>query len=206
MLDVWFERKPRLTGPAFLVRYADDAVFGLASEEDARRVLEGLPKRFGKYGLRLHPEKTRRIDFRRPPKGQRRSEAGSFDFLGFTHHWARSRKGNWVIKQKTATDRFSRGVKRIDEWCRDHRHWKVSEQRRELSLKLRGHYEYYGITGNSRMLSGFLTAVIRRWHYWLNRRSQRGKWSWERFRRMLAFRPLPPAISVHSTYRLVANP
>lgn len=207
VLDVWFERdvKPRLKGKALLVRYADDAVLGFASEEDARRVMEVLPKRFGKYGLSLHPEKTRLIDYRRPPRGKERSEAGSFDFLGFTHYWARSRKGNWVIKQKTAKDRFSRAVKRISDWCRDHRHQKVGEQQRELGLKLRGHYGYYGLTGNTRMLEQFRHEVIRRWHYWLNRRSQR-KWSWERFRRMLAFRPLPSAIPVHSTYRLAANP
>lgn len=208
VLDAWFERdvKPRLKGKAFLVRYADDAVFGFANEEDARRVLGVLPKRFGKYGLNLHSEKTRLIDFRRPLWGQERSGVETFDFLGFTHYWARSRKGNWVIKQKTAKDRFSRAVRRIGEWCRDHRHLKVGEQQRELALKLRGHYGYYGITGNSQMLSRFLTAVVRRWHYWLNRRSQRGKWNWERFRRMLAFRPLPPATAVHSTYRLAANP
>jgi len=208
VLDAWFERdvKPRLKGKAFLVRYADDAVFGFACEEDARRVLDVLPKRFGKYGLSLHPEKTRLIDYRRPPRGQGRSGVGSFDFLGFTHHWARSRKGNWVIKQKTAKDRLSRAAQRIGEWCREHRHEKVADQHAALAVKLRGHYGYYGITGNSQMLSRFLTQVIRRWYYWLNRRSQRGKWNWERFRRMLAFRPLPPAIPVHSTYRLVANP
>ncbi len=208
VLDAWFERdvKPRLKGRAFLVRYADDAAIGFANEEDARRVLEVLPKRFGKYGLSLHPEKTRRIDFRRPPWGQERSMVGSFDFLGFTHHWARSRKGNWVIKRKTAKDRFSRAVERMGEWCRDHRHGKVRDQQRELAVKLRGHYGYYGITGNTRMLDRFLREVTRRWHYWLNRRSQRGKWTWERFRRMLAWCPLPPAIPVHSTYRLAANP
>jgi len=111
-----------------------------------------------------------------------------------------------VIKQKTAKDRFSRAVQRIDEWCRAHRHWKVGDQQRELSLKLRGHYGYYGITGNSQRLAEFLAEVIRRWRYWLNRRSQRGKWSWERFWRMLAFRPLPPPVPIHSTYRLAANP
>lgn len=208
VLDAWFERdvKPRLTGKACLVRYADDAVLGFAHEADARRVLAVLPKRFGRYGLCLHPVKTRLIDFRRPPPGQEKSSAGNFDFLGFTHYWARSRRGYWVIKQKTARDRFSRAVKRIGEWCRDHRHWKVRDQQRELTLKLRGHYEYYGITGNSAMLSRFLRAATRRWHYWLNRRSQRGKWSWARFRRMLAFRPLPPAICAHSTYRVAANP
>src|SRR5207244_1943565 len=123
-LDAWFELDvtPRLKGKAFLVRYADDAVFGFACEEDARRVLEVLPKRFGKHGLHLHSEKTRLVDFRKPTVGQGRPEPGAFDFLGFTHYWARSRKGNWVIKQKTAKDRFSRAVKRIDEWCREHRH------------------------------------------------------------------------------------
>jgi hypothetical protein len=207
VLDAWFERevKPRLKGQAFLVRYADDAVIGFASEEDARRVLDVLPKRFGKYGLRLHPTKTRLIDMRRPPRGQKRSEAGSFDFLGLTHHWARSRKGNWVIKQKTAKNRFSRAAERIGEWCRDHRHLKVREQQRELALKLRGHYGYYGITGNTRMIEQFRREVTRRWHYWLNRRSQR-QWSWERFWRMLAACPLPRALPVHSTLRLAANP
>lgn len=208
VLDVWFERevRPRLTGRAFLVRYADDAVLGFAREEDARRVLAVLPKRFGKYGLRLHPTKTRLLDFRQSFRGQRKEAAGSFDFLGFTHYWARSRKGNWVVKQKTAKDRFSRAVKRIGEWCRDHRHWKVRDQQRELAPKLRGHYAYYGITGNSQRLTQFRTAVTRRWKYWLNRRSQRGRWTWERFRQMLAMWPLPPPISVHSSYRLAAKP
>ena len=208
VLDGWFEQevKPRLRGRAFLVRYADDAVLGFACEEDARRVLAVLPKRFEKYGLRLHPEKTRLLDFRRPSKGQKKSAGGSFDFLGFNHYWARSRKGNWVVKQTTAKDRFSRAVRQVGEWCRDHRHWKVRDQQRELAQKIRGHYAYYGITGNSRRLMHFLTVVTRRWRYWLNRRSQRGKWNWERFGRMLAMRPLPPPIVVHSIYRLAANP
>ena len=208
VLDVWFERdvKPRLEGRAVLLRYADDAVLGFECEEDARRVLAVLPKRFEKYGLRLHPEKTRLLDFRRPPRGQKKSAGGSFDFLGFTHYWARSRKGNWVVKQQTAKDRFSRAVKRIGEWCRDHRHWKVRDQQRELTLKLRGHYEYYGITGNSERLTQFRMAVVRRWHYWLNRRSQHGNWNWARFGRTLAKWPLPPATAVHSSYRLAANP
>jgi group II intron reverse transcriptase/maturase len=210
VMDAWFEQevRPRLKGWACLVRYADDLALGFAYEEDARRVLDVLPKRFGKYGLTLHPEKTRMLDFRKPgptdPSG--RPGPGTFEFLGFTHYWAKSRKGNWVIKQKTAKDRFSRAVERIGEWCRDHRHEKVRDQHAALAAKLRGHYGYYGITGNSQMLSRFRTEVARRWRYWLDRRSQRGKWSWERFGRMLAFRPLPRAIPVHSTYRLVVNP
>jgi hypothetical protein len=198
-LDVWFERdiKPRLKGRAVLIRYADDAVLGFSEEEDARRVLAVLPKRFGKYGLRLHPDKTRLIDFRR-----RRT----FDLLGFTHYWVKSRWGYWVIKQKTATDRLSRAITRIGRWCREHRHAPVREQQQELAQKLRGHYGYYGITGNSHSLSRFLSEVKRRWRYRLNPRSDRRRWTWERFAEFLRACPLPPPIPVHSTLRYAANP
>jgi RNA-directed DNA polymerase len=212
VLDVWFEQdiKPRLKGRAMLLRYADDAVLGFSQEEDARRVLAVLPKRFGKYGLSLHPEKTRLIDFRRPrgggPKGPSEPRRRTFDLLGFTHYWGRSRRGYWVIKQKTATDRLSRAINRVGRWLREHRHESVNEQHRALSVKLRGHYGYYGITGNSQMLTRFWQGVTGRWRYWLNRRSQRGSWTWERFARMLRARPLPPASPVHSTWRYAANP
>jgi group II intron reverse transcriptase/maturase len=213
VLDVWFEQdiKPRLNGQAVLIRYADDAVLGFSREEDARRVLAVLPKRFGKYGLGLHPEKTRLIDFRSPrasgPKGpSERPRRRTFDLLGFTHYWAKSRRGYWVIKQKTATDRLSRAISRIGRWCREHRHAPVREQHRELSEKLRGHYGYYGLTGNSKGLSQFLHEVKRRWNYWLNRRSDRGGWTWERFTRYLRARPLPSPIAVHSTLRHAAKP
>jgi RNA-directed DNA polymerase len=213
VLDVWFEQdiKPRLKGRAVLVRYADDAVLGFSHEEDARRVLAVLPKRFGRYGLTLHPEKTRLVDFRKP-RGTGPSDSSasprrrSFDLLGFTHYWAKSRRGHWVIKRKTATDRLSRAITRIGRWCREHRHASVSEQHRALALKLRGHYGYYGITGNAQMLDHFLQAVRRRWHYWLNRRSQQRKWTWDRFARFMRARPLPPAIPVHSILRHAANP
>jgi RNA-directed DNA polymerase len=213
VLDVWFEQdiKPRLKGRAVLIRYADDAVLGFSHEEDARRVLAVLPKRFGKYGLSLHPEKTRLVDFRKPRRIELSDSSGSsrrqsFDLLGFTHYWARSRRGFWVIKRKTAKDRLSRAITRIGQWCRDFRHLPLGEQHRQLSLKLRGHYEYYGITGNAWMLARFLRAAQWRWHYWLNRRSQRRDWTWERFMRFMRARPLPPAIPVHSTWRYAANP
>jgi group II intron reverse transcriptase/maturase len=213
VLDVWFEQdiKPRLKGRAVLIRYADDAVLGFSHEEDARRVLAVLPKRFSRYGLTLHPEKTRLVDFRKPRRtGLNDSTASprrqSFDLLGFTHHWARSRRGFWVIKRKTATDRLSRAITHIGQWCREHRHASVAEQHRALTLKLRGHYGYYGITGNSRMLDHFYQAVQRRWHYWLNRRSQQRPWTWERFVRFLRAHPLPAATPVHSAWRYAANP
>ena len=111
-----------------------------------------------------------------------------------------------MIEQKTATDRLSRAITRIGRWCREHRHAPVGEQHEALTKKLRGHYEYYGITGNSEMLTGFLHAVERRWHYWLNRRSQQRPWTWDRLARMLRARPLPPALAVHSTWHHAANP
>jgi len=213
VLDTWFEQdiKPRLKRRAVLIRYADDAVLGFSQEEDARRVLAVLPKRLGKYGLSLHPEKTRLIDFRPPRRGgpggpSQLPRRRTFDLLGFTHYWTKSRRGHWVIKQKTAADRLSRAVKRVGQWCRDHRHLPVTAQQRELAMKVRGHYAYYGITGNAWMLRRFQTAVLRRWRYWLDRRSQRSYWTWERLTRLLFRLPMPPPLAVHSTWRHAANP
>ena len=184
VLDRWFEEvvKPRLRGKAFVVRYADDFVIAFEHESDARRVYEVLPKRFGKYGLTLHPEKTQLVRFCRPllssiGKGidAKRGRPGRFDLLGFTHFWSRSRRGFWVIRRKTSATRFNRGLKRVFEWCRLNRHLPIAEQHKHLSRKLQGHYGYYGITGNSHALSGFRYLVHRTWRRWLIRRSQRAR-------------------------------
>src|SRR6185437_1711155 len=133
VLDAWFDRevKPRLAGKAVLFRYADDAVFLFADETDAQRVMEVLPKRLGRYGLELHPDKTRLVDFRRPerfvPPGAGEGP-GTFDLLGFTHYWGKARSGKWVVKRRTAKDRFRRALKRVAEWCREHRHDEVRAQ------------------------------------------------------------------------------
>jgi len=213
VLDRWFEREVRLRlrGEAVLVRYADDLVIAFAQEEDARRIYEVLPKRFGKYGLKLHPEKTRLIDFRRPPRGGRPTATAehaprSFDLLGFTHHWARSLRGNWVVRKRTASSRFTRSLKAIARWCRHHRHEPVREQQMMLNRKLRGHYAYYGVTGNASALKRFRECVHRLWHKWLNRRSQRNTMPWPRFARLLERYPLSPVRVVHSIYRPAANP
>lgn len=212
VLDKWFEAdvKPRLSGRAFLVRYADDFVVVLSTEEDARRVMNVLPKRFEKYGLTLHPEKTRLVSFGQPvsrtddPEG--RGGPGSFDLLGFTHIWAKSRRGSWVIKQRTASSRFGRAVRRVSEWCRRNLHRKLAEQQQRLGQMLRGHYGYFGITGNSHALSRFLYEVRRIWRHWLDRRSRRTTMPWPRFARLLERYPLPPAVAVHSVYRSAAKP
>jgi len=210
VLDEWTEQwvAPRLQRGVFLIRYADDFVLGFRCEADARRVLDWLPQRFSEYGLTIHPDKTRLVRFRPRVRGRKRSESDlpwTFDFLGFTHYWALSRKRRWVVKQKTASDRFTRAVKKIALWCRQHRHMKIREQHAKLSEKVRGHYAYYGITGNSRSLSGFQTRVIRVWKKWLNRRNRERKWNWLKHNRMLERYPLPPPIAVHSVLRRVAT-
>jgi RNA-directed DNA polymerase len=156
ILDAWFEQvvKPRLDGEATLYRFADDVVIVCAAERDAQRLMTVLPKRLAKYGLTLHPTKTRVIRFTRPPytpQGQRAKAAGrsgTFALLGFPHYWGRSRQGNWVVKRQTAVKRLSRALHRFNVWCHHHRHAPVAWQHQQLVPKLRGHYAYYGITGN----------------------------------------------------------
>jgi RNA-directed DNA polymerase len=199
VLDLWFERevKPRLHGDATLIRYADDFVIIFELGGEAKRVMEVLPKRFGKYGLTVHPDKTRLVKFNRPrPPGHKDNDddgSGSFDFLGFTHHWGKSRKGTMVVCRRTMRKRFTRGLASIREWCRRNRHLPVSEQRRQLGLKLRGHYSYYGLTGNYAALERFLFEVTRIWHKWLARRSQRANSRWDHFQRIIKRFPLPAA-------------
>jgi RNA-directed DNA polymerase len=214
VLDVWFERdvKPRLRDRAFLIRYADDVVIGFRAGHDAQRVLEVLPKRLGKYGLTIHPTKTRLVPFRpscpwaNDDRGEPTEALGTFALLGFTHFWARSRQGYWVIKQKTANDRFSRSVRSIDLWCQANRHRPLGEQQAKLNEKLRGHYAYYGVTGNSGALSRFLHEVGRRWYKWLNRRNRLRSMTWARFGRIVGRYPLAPVRTMHSLYRHAANP
>jgi len=205
VLDEWFEDVvcPLLRGSAFMVRYADDALLVFAHEEDARRVAEVLPKRFARYGLRLHAEKTRLVPFGRPrvDRQGRDPRPGTFDFLGFSHYWGRSRRGTPVVKRKTAKDRMSRSLKAIRRWCRYHRHLPVAEQQRVLGQKMRGHYAYYGITGNMAALQRFHHEVTRAWRKWLDQRSRRAQMTWERFSRLLQRHPLPSPRVVQSVYR-----
>ena len=204
VLDRWFERdvRPRLRGPGFLVRYADDFVMAFAEREDADRVLAVLDKRLGKYGLQLHPEKTRLLDFRRPRGGAKPS---SFVFLGFTHYWSLSHNGYPIVKLKTATKRLSRALRSINEWCRRNRHVPVADQRTVLAAKLRGHCAYYGVTGNSLALVRFRFWLIRIWRKWLSRRSSAARKPWAWLHRLLETYPLPPARAIHSSLRRPVN-
>lgn len=213
VLDEWFEReaRPRLKGKSFLIRYADDFVMGFAREEDARRVWEVLPKRFARYGLTIHPEKTRLVPFERPDRGstatepERREPPGTFDLLGFTHAWSRSLKGNPVVKRRTSRSRLSRGLRSLKEWFRQNRHLDITTQHKTLCQKLTGHFAYYGITGNSQALSRFRWSAIRLWRRSLSRRRRAGVIAWDGFNRFLERHPLPPPIPIHSVYHREAR-
>lgn len=200
VLDTWFEHEvqPRLRGRAFLVRYADDFVIVFEHQDDAERVYEVLPKRFAKYGLTLHPEKTKLLDFQRPDA---RNETQSFDFLGFTHLWSRSQRGNWIVKRRTSASRFRRAVRAVHDWCRAHRHRPIAEQHAMLSRKVRGHCAYYGITGNAQRLGLFRDRVAKAWCKWLRRRSNAARQDWGWWDSFCRRWSLPPAHAIHSVLR-----
>ena len=166
-------------------------------EKDARRVLEVLPKRFDKYGLRLHPDKTHLVRFEQPvrkagsEKAQPHEEPRSFDFLGFTHFWEKSRRGKWVVKRKTASDRITRFLRKLNLWCQGYRHAPMAWQQAQLCLKLRGHFGYYGIPGNSKSLCSLHYRVVKIWRKWLSRRSRTSNLTWERYNLLLKRYPLP---------------
>lgn len=188
VLDQWFEQevKPRLINDACLIRFADDAVLLTKNAKDAFRVMEVLPKRFNRFGLNLHPDKTGVMKFKSEQKA-------SIDFLGFTHYWKRNRRGGWSIGRKTMKSRFARGLKVISHWCRSNRHEPLPEQHAALCRKVRGHYAYFGLRGNSKALGRFLYAVERIWIKWLRRRSQRHVLNREAAGRLLKRYKLPPA-------------
>src|SRR5215472_16106035 len=201
ILDKWFEDevKPRLKGEAHEIRFADDAILCFQHKEDAEKVLAVLPKRFEKYGLTLHPEKTRLIEFGRyaAKNAKKRGEKpATFNFLGFVHIGARSRKGKFTVHVKTSAKRLRRGLKAIGDWCREHRHDPVSEQQKALNTKLRGHYQYYGRRSNYRSIGQFYRRVQRIWKEWLGRRTRGKRLTWERFKEILhQFPLLPPRIT-----------
>lgn len=195
VLDTWFYDEARVscTGQSELVRYADDAVMVFERQADAEHMMSLLADRFGLFGLRLHPTKTRMLAFRQPRREGPRDgiEPESFDFLGLTHYWGRSRRGFYVVQRKTSKKSLRRSIGDIWGWCRLHRHLPIRIQHRMLRMKLLGHYRYFGVVGNSRALARFWYRVRRAWQFWLNRRSCRGSMTWEKYGRMLLRYPLP---------------
>ena len=200
VLDRWFatEVKPRLRGKTTLIRYCDDFIIGFEREEEARRVRMVLEKRLGRFGLALHPAKTRLLPFWRPPTTQQRGQGpATFDFLGFTFYWTRTRNGHWRMGCKTRRASLRRAKQAVYDWCRRHRHQPVEAQHAALSRRLRGHFNYFGVSGNFGSLQRLVEATKRAWYKWLCRRSQRKRLNWERFTDLLRQRPLPyPRITV----------
>ena len=206
VLDAWFlnDVRPRMDGRCRLIRYADDFVIVFEKKRDAQRVMKVLPKRMAKYGLTVHPDKTRLIDFRSPNHKDRRNDRDkpddgsprnghpeSFDLLGFTHYWRKTRKGKWAVRRKTMAKRLTRSIRAVYQWCRKHRHLPVKEQWKQLCLRIRGHNEYYGIIGNKAALDVFRDQVLRAWQKWLNRRNRNRDFNWAKFNRMKKTYPLP---------------
>lgn len=196
VLDEWYvnEVRPRLRGKSTLVRYADDFVMALAEVRDAERVLAVLGKRFERYGLMLHGDKTRFVDFRpqQPDEGNHPGTGGTtFDFLGFTHVWGKSRRGYDVVRQVTAKSRLARGLAAVSDWCRRHRHQAITAQHRHLSAMARGHYAYYGMSGNIRRVRSYGHQLVRTWQKWLSRRDNESTFCWSRMNALLKRLPLP---------------
>jgi RNA-directed DNA polymerase len=176
-------RFPRVTRPLLCFQY----------REDAQRVLRVLTKRFAKYGLRLHPEKTRLVEFGRHAHYQAKrlkTKTATFDFLGLTHRCATSRKGKFTVHVGTMKERLRRSLTAIADWCRTHRHAPVEYQQRMLNAKLRGHYQYYGRPTNFRSLRRFFRTVRSTWRKWLQRRTRGRNLSWGIYLKFLTRYPL----------------
>ena len=199
VLDDWFEKevKPRCRGKVFLVRYADDFIIGCAEEEDAKRIMEVLPKRFERFDLTIHPEKTQLLEFRKPDENDTKGK-GNFCFLGFRFYWSRSREGYWIINKMTDRKRLSRAKRAIHLWCKENRHEPIKEQYKVLKVKLLGHYQYYGVRGNIRSLNVVYGWTMKCWRKWLNCRGAKANLTWERFETMTRSLQLPRPRIVHT--------
>jgi RNA-directed DNA polymerase len=172
---------------------------GCELETDARKIMAVLPKRFARLGLTMHPEKTALIPFRQPDCHEASARGnGTFEFLGLTHYWAKSRRGFWVVKRRTARKRLRRTKKSLWRWCRTHRHAPLKEQYRMLCAKLRGHFQYYGIRENFRLLEDVRRYAEKAWRYWLSRRSSKSAICWEKFEKLLTTYVLPTPKIVHN--------
>lgn len=212
VFDLWVDwwRRRHARGDVIVVRWADDFIVGFEHEQDARRFLDELCKRFAKFGLELHPDKTRLIEFGRYAARDRRrrglGKPATFDFLGFTHICASSRKGTFWIKRITIAKRMRAKLKAVKEQLKRRRHTPIPDQGRWLASVVRGHMAYYAVPGNTDAVSAFRTQLTRHWFKALRRRSQRDRMNWQRMGRITT-RWLPPVRVMHPfpETRLVAR-
>ena len=206
VLDEWFETivKSHIQGYCELVRYADDFVCVVRYADEAKRIERGLHNRFNKYGLELHLEKSRNLSFGRFEKenaNQYNRRANTFEFLGFTHYCDLSRHGNFKVGRKTSGKKFTAKCKEMNTWLKSIRNsvatkewWKI------LQSKLRGHYQYYGVSENYNGIYRFYHKTIKMLHKWMNRRSQKRKMNWINFTEYLEHYPLPKPKIAHNFY------
>ena len=203
VLDLWFERVERrsVQGYTELIRYADDFIIGAQARREAEQILSDLKSRFQKFNLTLSPDKTAIIEFGRFAQGnrQRRGEGkpDTFDFLGFTHYCSVSQKGNFLVKHTTASTRKRRHRKEMNQWLKSARcRLKLQAIWKLLAAKLRGHYQYYGVSSNIQSLNAHYYWTQRLAFKWLNRRSQKQSFNWTTFAQYLTRYPLPkPALA-----------
>ena len=205
VLDTWFESmKSHVRGCCEIVRYADDFVCVVRYADDAAVIERELHNRFNQYGLKLHPDKSRKLTFghfeRKNAKAQNR-RANTFDFLGFTHFCDKSRRGKFKIGRKTSRKKFTAKCKEMTAWLKSIRNRvKTKDWWKTLQAKLRGHFQYYGVSENYNGIVRFYKFTLRNVRKWLNRRSQKRKMSWEKFAKYLEHYPLPKPKIVHSFY------
>jgi RNA-directed DNA polymerase len=208
VLDLWVEKviKRRYLGAVEIVRYADDFVICVRQKDEAIRLLDELKERFEMFGLELAEEKTRLIEFGRYAETNARKNGRSpdtFDFLGFTHYCSKSRNGRFMVKRKTARKKLCVKINETYQWLKDIRNQvKVREWWSIVAAKLRGHYQYYGVSGNFRCLKSFYWLVVRAVFKWLNRRSQKKSMNWNQFREYLVRFPLPKPRITYNMYTL----
>ncbi len=208
VLDLWFEKriKKQIRGKSYLIRYADDFVCMVQYKEDAQYIEQAIQERFAEFGLELHPDKTKVISFgryeRENAKRQNR-KANTFDFLGFTHYCHLSRKGRFIVGRKTSRKKFVKRCKEMNQWLKSVRNAeKVKIWWPILQSKLRGHYQYYGISGNMPSLKQYHKITVRLTFKWLNRRSQCKSFNWEGFNQYMKHYTLPKPRIVHNMYTL----
>jgi len=197
VLDEWIDKmvRPLLKGEMFIVRYADDFIIGFERKDDAQSVYKTLPKRMRKYGLDIHPEKSQLIKF--VPEGK--GKPPTFDFLGFTHYWTRNKRGKFQVRQRTCKKKMHKAQSMLREYCKRARHERLHDQYKQLCMKLRGLYQYFGIVGNYSCIRKFYQTVHAAWFKWLNRRSQKYSYTWRQYEELLKKFPLPKPKIVHKS-------
>jgi len=186
VLDEWFKEQIQrlLKGDSFIIWFADDFLLGFTNKEDALSVMEVLPKRLGKFGLILHPEKTRLIDLGEE-KGEDKQPKKTFDFLDFTHYMSKSRKGKSILKRKTSSKKLNLALKRLSDWIKFYgQKLPIAVLIGELNQKLHGHYAYYGITFNCRKLHTYYNRTKHLLRKWLNHRGGKRVWTWNKIAKL----------------------